>query len=105
MSKREPGPNDFHVVNGVLMPGLGADEPDDLTKDEIMASAVENQKKEAALARAQAELEANASALDERATDLESRESSLAAREAALAAREKELDALTAPRKTTATQR
>src|SRR4051812_45199957 len=81
---RQPGPNDFHFESGVMMPGLGDDEPNEMTRERIIKDAEENAEREAAILRASAELAKEADTLERTKEDLDAREAALEARERAL---------------------
>ncbi len=96
-SKRNVGPNDFHYVlkDGamVMQPGLGADQPDDLTMDRLRADAQAVLEKEEAVRRAAKQLAIEAEQIDARASDLDARQAEIDAREARLAELEAKLAA------------
>lgn len=79
-----PGPNDYHVApDGVLMPGLGADEP---TADEKAGVRITGQKKINEMKEKLAEKDALLSEKDRRLIE---KERALEARERAIEAAEK----------------
>lgn len=86
-----PGPNDFHYESDpttgalVMLPGLGADEPDEITMASLRADAEANRATREALERAQAKMAEEASALEAMEADMLAREQALAEREARLA--------------------
>lgn len=90
---RQPGPNDFHFENGVMLPGLGADEPDDITKEQVLADAKANFEKEALLAKLALDLQANAEKLDERQEALDQKEAELVRRDRRIRELEAQLEA------------
>lgn len=107
MSQRNPGPNDFHFeqVDGeglVMKPGLGDDEPDEMTSERVRRESDENARREAALNRAADELAKEAEILERQKQDLEDRERRIADRERALREATGTSTSSSEPRRTTA---
>lgn len=102
---RQPGPNDFHFAASdsgtlVMKPGLGEDEPDELTKEQVLADAEANARREDALDRAAKELATEAETLDRKAAELEERERKLREWEQKLSAQQAVAEPETARRGT-----
>ncbi|MDB4876460.1 MAG: hypothetical protein JWM41_2906 [Gemmatimonadetes bacterium] len=111
MGKSNPGPNDFHFAptgeNGTLtlMPGLGADEPDDLTKEQMQADAQANRDREAALDRAAEAIRDEAASLERKQEEMDRREDELKRREARIRELEAAANANTASNEPSAKRR
>lgn len=79
-----PGPNDYHIIDGEVLPGLGKDEPNDAQRAGMRsAGAAKIQLLKEELAAAGAELSEKERMLMIREQELEKREQAIAVAEVA----------------------
>jgi hypothetical protein len=72
-----PGPNDFHIENGVQKPGLGADEPSVKERAKMAEASEAERRRHEAIARTEQLLQTEAELLEQKRVALEARENRL----------------------------